>query len=153
MLPQLNNYFDLLQKLDYDLGRYKNNNDVYGLLDCLMDLSALPEWIENSNEASEALRDLAGEKISIMQGKNFTFKEDKLDVDINQKLRFIRMTCNHAKHKNAGREIPVIKKFAGSFPYSLPFKFGTYIVIGSKEIDAEILINDVAAFWKNEIFK
>jgi hypothetical protein len=52
MLPELNNYLELVKKLDYDLDRYSKNNHIYALMDCLMILNSLPEWIKESSEAS-----------------------------------------------------------------------------------------------------
>lgn len=155
MLPEINNYFDLIKKLDYDLKRYQRNNHIYELLDCIMTLNALPEWIIESLEASDSLKKLAFEKIQIMKGLNgFIFDEDKLNSDLDHKLRFIRLICNHSKHKTDSKQIRIIKSAWGAtLSMTLPAKLDFIIEIGNQEIDAEELINDVANFWKTEVFK
>ena len=155
MLPQIINYLDLFKKLEYDIDRYSKSNHIYELLDCLLTLNAIPEWIINSEDATEELKKLAEAKLKIMKGLDgFSFEEDKLATDIDQKLRFVRLTCNHSKHKTNSKHIPVIKSvFGATFPFTFPAKFCNIIAIGTKEIDAEQLVNDVADFWKNQVEK
>jgi hypothetical protein len=152
MLPQLNTYIDLISKLDYDLERYSKTNHIYELLDCLMTLNAIPEWIIGDAEAPDRLKLVAREKINIMKDFNFTLDENKLDSEIDHKLRFIRLICNHSKHKTNAPSIPVIKSVYGAtFPMILPAKLCNIIVIGNKEIDAESLLKEVVFFWKSEM--
>jgi hypothetical protein len=154
MLPEINNYLELVRKLDYDLDRYQKNNHIYELMDCLMILNALPEWIKESSEASVSLKALASTKILVMKGKGLTFDENQLDTDVDHQLRFIRLICNHSKHKTDSPLIPVIRsKYGATFPMTLPAKLYNIIAIGDKEIDAEDLINKVTDFWKSEIIK
>ncbi len=123
-------------------------------MDCLMILNSLPEWIKESSEASTSLKALASAKILLMKGQGFTLDENKLDTEIDHQLRFIRIICNHSKHKTDSQLIPVIRsKYGATFPMTLPAKFYNIIAIGDKEIDAEDLINNVADFWKSEINK
>jgi hypothetical protein len=153
MLPEINSYLELVKKLDYDLERYSRTNHIYELLDCFMTLNSLPEWIKGSPEASQPLKGIAEAKLKIMKGQDFTLDVDKLDTDIDHQLRFIRLICNHSKHKTDSSQIPIIKSMGGSaFPATLPVKFDI-VAIGDKEVDAEDLINRVANFWKTEINK
>ncbi|TKB97007.1 hypothetical protein [Pedobacter cryophilus] len=153
MFPQLDNYLQLWTKLEYDIKKYKETNHIFELLNCIMTLNSFPEWIDKSQESSNSLKETAREKIKIMKGLDgFIFDESKLDSDIDQKLRFIRLICNHSKHKTDSELIPIIKsKWGTSFPSKFPGKFCNIIAIGEKEIDAEHLINSVAEFWKNRI--
>lgn len=145
---------ELVKKLDYDLGRYNKNNHIYELMDCLMILNALPEWIKESSEASTSLKTLAAAKILVMKGSGFTLDESKLDTDIDHQLRFIRLICNHSKHKTDSPLIPVIRsKYGATLPMTLPAKLYHIIAIGHKEVDAEYLIQNVGGFWKSEINK
>lgn len=106
MLPELNNYKDLLAKLEYDKSRLSKTSHIYELLDCLLTLNALPEWISNSQSEKNSLKNIADEKIQIMKGHIFKFDENLINEDINQKLRIIRLVCNHAKHKTDSILIP-----------------------------------------------
>ena len=157
MLPEINDYTDIISKLDYDIKRYTQNAHIYELVDCLLTLNALPEWIVSSIKAKPSLVLLANNKIIIMKGSGgFVFDENKLDSDMDHKLRFVRLICNHSKHKTNSGHIPVIKTISDSrdtgFPYVFPVIFYKHrIVIGSKSVDAEILINEVTDFWKKEI--
>ena len=137
------------------MSRYSKNNHSYELVDCVMSLNALPEWIKNSTDATGELQELALEKESIMKGENgFKFDESKLELDINHQLRFIRLFCNHSKHKTDSGHIPrIISKYGASFPMTLPAKLCNIIAIGQLEFDAEFLINNVYDFWKQNIEK
>jgi len=153
MLPQITDYKGLLEKLKYDLNRYKKSNNIYELLDCLMTLNAIPEWITNSKDAEPDLTQLAGEKLSVMKGKSgFVLDESKLSTDIDHQLRFIRLICNHSKHKTDSELIPKVQsKYGGILPASFPIKLYNIIAVGENEYDAEHLLNSVANFWKNAI--
>lgn len=59
MLPKLNDYKDLMTKLDHDLKRLQETNHIYELLDFLLTLNALPEWIVESETANESLKQIA----------------------------------------------------------------------------------------------
>jgi hypothetical protein len=152
MLPQLIDFSDLLLKLEYDIDRYKKNNHTYELMDCLLTLNALPEWIIGSPNVESVLKTIAKEKIQIMKGVNFGFDEERLDFDLDTKLRFIRLICNHSKHKTDSIHIPIIKsKGAITLPAILPATFISMIFIGNKQINAQKLICDVYDFWKGAI--
>lgn len=155
MLPQLDDYLQLWNKLEYDIKKYKETNHIYELLNCIMTLNSLPEWIEKSYNSSLILKETAINKIQIMKGRGgFLFDESKLDLDIDQQLRFIRLICNHSKHKTDSELIPIVKsKWGATLPMKLPAKFSNIIAIGEKEIDAEDLINSIAKFWKSEFEK
>ncbi|ASV29003.1 hypothetical protein [Maribacter cobaltidurans] len=161
MLPQITDYIGLMGKLKYNLDRYKKDNNIYELLDCLMTLNAIPEWIVNSKNTKTSLTQIAEEKLAIMKGKNgFILDETKLSLNINHQLRLIRLICNHSKHKTDSILIPRIqKKYGGTLPASFPIKLYNIIAIGENEYDAEYLLNSVANFWfdavklENENFK
>jgi len=113
-----------------------------------------PEWIKESSEASVSLKALASTKILVMKGKGFAFDENQLDIDIGHQLPFIRLICNHSKHKTDSPLIPVIKSsYRAPFSVTLPAKLYNIIATGNKEIRAEDLNNKVADFWKSEIIK
>lgn len=153
IIPEISSYHDLIRKLEYDLKRYKKNNHSYEFIDCIMSLNSLPEWIKNSDNTTKALKDLAVEKISIMKGYNgFQFDESKLKSNIDHQLRFIRLFCNHSKHKTESGYIPkIVSKYGATFPMTLPAKFYNIIAIGKLEFDAEFLLNNVYTFWKQNI--
>ncbi len=87
IIPEINGFNDLLKKFEYDLNRYKKNNHSYELMDCIMTLNSLPDWIRKSSNASENLRILANEKIIIMKGHG-GFKFDKNQIE--EKLQKIK---------------------------------------------------------------
>ncbi|MEK6152137.1 hypothetical protein WIW50_02700 [Flavobacteriaceae bacterium 3-367] len=151
MLPQITDYRGLLEKLKFDLNRYKKGNNIYELLDCLMTLNAIPEWIINSKNTKPDLMRLAREKLAIMKGENsFILDARKLSSDIDHQLRFIRLICNHSKHKTDSELIPKIQsKYGGILPASFPIKLYNIVAIGENEYDAEYLLDRVANFWIN----
>ncbi|NMH26477.1 hypothetical protein [Flavobacterium silvaticum] len=150
MLPELDNFHDLLKKLDYDIERLSKTSHIYELLDCFLTLNALPEWIVNSSIEDTALTDIARQKINVMKGIKFNFDENLLHEDFDQKLRLIRLVCNHAKHKTDSVHIPKIgREIDCSFPMMFPAKFGFVISIGKQKVDAEYLIFEVTKFWKS----
>ncbi len=92
-IPTLTTYKDRMEKSIHDLKLYEN---------CFLSLNALPEWIINSDDVPNTLREVAQKKLLIMQERpsikaDFTFDEQKLD-HIDQQLRLIRIFCNHSKH-------------------------------------------------------
>lgn len=154
MLPQLNDYNDLILKLDYDLKRFTETEHIYDLLNCLLTLNLLPEWII-SETSSESIKTTAEQKIRIMKGLDgFVFNENLLHNDINQKLRFVRLICNHIKHKTNSKNIPIIKSLPStSFPMMLPARFCISISIGNLRVDGGFLVYQILEFWKNELSK
>lgn len=153
MLPELNNFEDLLNKLKYDRERLSKTSHIYELLDCLLTLNALPEWIENSQNDFVQLKKIAKEKIKMMKDPNFKIDENHLFESIDQKLKLIRLVCNHAKHnKKDNNVIPkILREYDASFPMKFPAKFGFVISIGNRRIDAEFIVDEVTNFWKTEI--
>ena len=149
MLPVLDNFHDLLKKLDYDIERLAKTNNIYELLDCFLTLNAIPEWIVNSSTENKPLKEIASQKLKIMKGHQFDFDENLLFQDLDQKLRLIRLVCNHAKHKTDSIHIPKINRELGcGIPMMIPAKFGFVISIGKQRVDAEYLVFEVARFWK-----
>lgn len=155
IIPEISNFKDLLKKLEYDLKRYGQNNHSYEFIDCIMSLNALPEWMQNSDDVSISLRNLASEKVIIMKGSNgFLLDPTKLESDIDHQLRFIRLFCNHSKHKTNSVQIPrIVIKYGATLPATLPAKLFNIIAIGELEFDAEHLLNSVYQFWKGKIEK
>lgn len=153
MLPELENYLDLFKKLEVDVARYQKDNHIYTLLDCFLTLNAMPEWIEGSSIADQALKDLAKEKIAIMKGANgFVLDESKLQTDIDHQLRLIRLLCNQTKHSSPKAELPVFKsKWGATLPFTLPARLGFIVAIGTNEYDAEPILINVMNFWKQNI--
>ncbi|WKB80826.1 hypothetical protein QYR09_13860 [Cellulophaga lytica] len=155
IIPKISNFYDLLKKLEYDLKRYNKNNHSYEFIDCIMSLNALPEWIKNSTYAKDSLKKIAIEKETIMKGNNgFKLDESKIMSDIDHQLRFIRLFCNHSKHKTDSGHIPcIISKYGATFPITFPGKLQNIITIGKSEFDAESLLNNTFNFWKENIEK
>jgi hypothetical protein len=155
IIPEIADYNDLLKKLEFDMKRYRTNNHSYELIDCIMTLNALPEWITKTESTSMELREIANEKISIMKGRNgFEFDETLISSEIDHQLRFIRLFCNHTKHKTESGIIPkIISRYGATFPMTLPAKLFNMIALGKTEFDAEFLIMNIYEFWKKEIEK
>lgn len=153
MLPEINNYLDLIKKLDYDIERFDKTNHIYELLDCFLTLNAIPEWIKKDIGTPKHLMDEAEKMQSLIKGGEFIFNENELDK-IEHKLKLVSLISNHAKHNNNSKKstIPIIKTISGnSFPASLPVKFSHAIVVGENEIDAEYIIKEASNFWKDLI--
>src|SRR5690606_30328495 len=106
MTPELFSYKDLFQKLEYDLVRFSKTNHIYELIDFFMTLNAIPEWIINSSKVDMVSKEIIQIKLQIMKGQNFDFNEEFLSESIDQKLRLVRLVCNHAKHKTDSPLIP-----------------------------------------------
>ena len=155
MLPKLNDYNDLILKLDHNMKRLRESNHIYDLLDCMLTLNSLPEWIIASKTASESLKKVAEEKIEIMKGLNgFVFEENKLFDNIDQQLRFVRLLCNHTKHKTDSKLIPIIESITGTtLPMMLPARFCIIVAVGNLKVDGEFIAFQVLEFWKKEILK
>jgi hypothetical protein len=153
IIPEISSFKDLMKKLEFDLKRYEKNNHSYELIDCIMTLNSLPEWIIKTENISKELKNLAERKITIMKGNNgFKFDETKIEKDIDQQLRFIRLFCNHTKHKTESGQIPkIISRYGATLPATLPAKLYNMIALGETEFDAEFLINNIYNFWKREI--
>ena len=90
-----------------------------------------------------------------MKGKNdFVLDENKLNTDIDHQLRFVRLICNHSKHKTDSKLIPCIKsKYGGTLPAEFPIKLYNIIVVGENEFDAEVLLDQVSSFWIGTVDK
>ncbi|WP_125916826.1 hypothetical protein [Hymenobacter coccineus] len=140
-----------MRKLEHDLQQYNANQTVFQLLDCLLTLNSIPEWIANDPSAPASLSLIAKEKIVIMKGQKpgFLFDESLLDSDIDQILRLIRLVSNHSKHKTDSPHIPTIEN--AGFPYTFPVKLGQFLRVGNAEIDAEDILDHAANFWRNQI--
>lgn len=153
-LFKITDYKDLLTKIEYDLERYRGNNHLYALIDCIMTLNSLPEWISKSTDASKRLKNLAKTKIIIMKEGWKDFDETLLESEIDHQIKFIRLYCNHSKHNTDSSKIPsIISKYGSTIPAIIPHKLCNIIAIGEHEYDAEYLITEVYNFWKNEILK
>ena len=155
MLPKLNDYNDLILKLDFNINRLRESNHIYDLLDCMLTLNSLPEWIIASDTANESLKKVADEKVKIMKGLNgFVFDENELFNNIDHQLRFVRLLCNHTKHKSNSKLIPRIESIPGTtLPLALPARFCIIVAVGNLRVDGEFIAFQVSEFWKNEILK
>ena len=154
-IPSLVDFKDWLSKAKYDFERLSKSNEIFAFVDCLLTLNALPEWISNSKEAPKDLKKLADDKIRIMKGDNsrFQLEFDKIGNDIDHQLRFIRLFCNHTKHKE-DKNIPIIiKEFGGTLPASIPVEFTTVIKIDELKFNAKHIISNVLNFWDLKINK
>lgn len=80
-LPTLNNYYDWFEKAKHDLQIYQKTLHVYDLANCFLTLNALPEWMKESNNIDNDLKDTAKKKIDIMKEWS-SFNENHL-ADIN----------------------------------------------------------------------
>ena len=148
MIPNLAHYDDLLAKLEYDMQRYLENNHTYSMLDCLMSINSIPEWILHTNTAPMDLKTIAAHKIEIMKGIGFAFDPENLDTDLDTQLRFVRLICNHSKHKTDSPHIPVIKTVgAATLPFVFPAIFVPMIFIGDKQVNAAKIIKSAYDFW------
>ena len=155
IIPEISDYNDLLKKLEFDMERYRTNNHSYELIDCILTLNALPEWITKTESASAELKEITNEKINIMKGRNgFEFNETLISSEIDHQLRFIRLFCNHTKHKTESGIIPkIVSRYGATFTMTLPAKLYNMIALGETEFDAEFLIMNIYEFWKKEIEK
>lgn len=153
IIPEISSFEHLLKKLEYDLERYSKYNHSYVLIDCIMSLNALPEWINNSANIPDELKELARAKELIMKGNNgFELDESQLKFDIDHQLRFVRLFCNHSKHKTDSGQIPkIISTYGAAFPMTLPAKLYNFMAVGSLEFDAEYLLLKVYNYWKENI--
>lgn len=140
----LSDYRDWYMKSLHNFELYKQSSGVYDLADCLLTLNALPEWIIESENASDDLKNIAKEKIKIMKGDGFQFDEHKLD-NIDHKLRFVRIFCNFSKHAVAKDRFPKIE-MSFTFPATLPAIFKD-ISIGDIRYEAKIILEEVLNFW------
>lgn len=72
---------------------------------------------------------------------------------IDHQLRFVRLFCNHSKHKTDSGQIPkIISTYGANLPMTLPAKLCTIMAVGSLELDAEYLFLKIYNYWK-EILK
>jgi len=152
-IPTLDSYRDLLEKSEYELKKYEESAVVYDMANCILSLNALPEWIVKSDSASEKLKGVAKEKITIMKDEKYSKDIEKLKIyEIDYLLRFVRTFSNHSKHLDKKQNLVRIRMSA-SFPLSFPIKF-TNITIGNDEndfIDSIEVLKVVISFWKEHI--
>lgn len=148
-IPTLSSYSDWLEKAEHDLSMFEKKYNVYDMANCFLSLNALPEWIKKTDNASENIRQLAEDKICIMKHHQLDIERLKKN-DINNQLRFVRLFCNHAKHKKDKGEFIEISMGA-RLPATFPIKF-EYLSIGENcSIKAVDLLKNVIIFWKKNI--
>ncbi len=150
MIPEIETYEDLFKKVLFDFNRYKTNlNHPYDLMNCLLGLNALPEWLVSDPNANAQLQLMGKQKNEVMKDNvKVPFDLSQIGMSIDHQLKFIRLYCNHSKHNTKNNLIPTIKVTQGSFPYTLPIKFFNFISIGNNNYDVEYLLNDVIDFWQ-----
>lgn len=141
----LTDYPHIFKKAEHDFERYKSNYGLYELTDCLLTLNSLPEWIQASEKASSELKTSATQIINTM--RSLELDELKLDQDIYQKLRLVRLFSNHVKHAKSKEKIPkIVTGFA--LAQTLPASF-TNIQVGELCFDSERILEDIFSFWKH----
>lgn len=148
-IPTLDSYSDWLEKAEHDLSVFEKTYNVYDMANCFLSLNALPEWVQKADNASEILRQLAEDKIYIMKYHQLDIERLK-DNDINNQLRFIRLFCNHAKHKKKKGDFIKITMSA-RLPTILPIKFEYLSISENCSIKAVDLLKNVINFWKKNI--
>jgi hypothetical protein len=137
---------DMLNKVKYDFKRHCENNDIYSFMDCLLSLNAIPEWIKEDNRTSVEMKANIKELIEFMKFGSF----DDLS-SIENKLRLIRLICNHSKH-GALKSFPKVKSINGSsFPMTFPIEFGTFVVLGNDERDVRPIISNVIEYFDSKL--
>jgi hypothetical protein len=135
-----------MHKSILDHERYDQSGDVYDLANCFLSLNALPDWILRDETAPQALRDLAFEKRRIMSREvDSPLDVEKMD-DIDEKLKLVRLFCNHAKHADPKKLLPVIN-MSVKLPATFPIRFED-ITVGGREFNASKLVAAVIEFWK-----
>lgn len=147
-IPTLSSYADWLEKAEYDLSVFEKTYNVYDMANCFLSLNSLPNWIKKDNEAPKDLKELVEEKQKIIgrMGDNLNLRKLK-NNDIDQSLNFIRMFCNHAKHKKE-EGVFIEITMGAKLPASLPMKF-EYLSIGQNcSIKVMDLLKNVISFWK-----
>jgi len=78
---------------------------------------------------------------------------EKIKTELNQRLRIIRLFCNHAKHSKKKQGIKAINMTTQSFPIPFPIKFDHFEVHydepeeGCISIPALPLIKEIFEFW------
>lgn len=146
-IPTLTDYNDLFLKAQCDFEQYKRTSGVYELANCLLTLNALPEWILNCDKISVELKKATLEKLNVMKNMNnlYPLDEKALETDIDQKLRFVRLFCNHLKHSEPKEKFPAIEMGA-PIPTKLPAPF-TKIKIGERYFDAPSIVQSIIDFW------
>lgn len=141
-IPTLSCYADWLVKAKTELVRFEETYNIYDAINCLLSLNCLPSWVENSN-ADDTVKKLAEKKEGIM-------KYHELDLNnlshIDNKLRLIRLFCNHAKHSKPKDGFVNIQQ-AASIPTKLPAKL-EYLRVGTSSVKIIDLCNQVIEFWE-----
>jgi len=150
-IPSLTDYQDWFEKAKHDYKILNKSNEIFDLVDCLLSLNALPEWVSKSDHATERLKNLANEKIMVMKGIKFKLDTSKIGRDIDHQLRFIRIFCNHSKHGDGNNTPIIVKEPGNTLPATLPVEFITIIKIGDLRFNAKHIIYNVIDFWNKNI--
>ncbi|WXU00620.1 MAG: hypothetical protein Ctma_1346 [Catillopecten margaritatus gill symbiont] len=144
-IPTLSCYADWLIKAETELDRFEETYNIYDATNCLLSLNCLPSWIGNS-DSNETMKKLANEKEDVMK---FHELDSSNLGNIDNKLRLIRLFCNHAKHSKPKGSFVSIKQGV-SIPTKLPAKF-EYLFFGKDRVEIIDLCNKVIEFWKKHI--
>jgi len=151
MIPHLENYKDLFEKILYDYELFiKNRNPKYDLMNCFMGLNSIPEWLMNDPNVTSDIKHIGKQKNEVMKDRTkIPFDVNQIRTSLDHQLKFIRLYCNHTKHKTDW--IPEIQMYEGGFPYTFPIKFYAFIAIGKDNYDVEHLVLNVINFWKTTL--
>ena len=148
-VPILFVYSGWLEKAKHELSLFKESYNVYDLTNCFLTLNALPEWIQKSNQAPEALKELATNKIDIMKTGS-EMDENKLD-DLDHQLRLIRLFSNQSKHGETKEKLGLITLVSkGPLKFEFPVKCD-HLCIGTEVVDIFNVLENVIEFWSREI--
>jgi hypothetical protein len=72
IIPTLEDYRDWLKKAEYDLDQFRKTSTVYDLVNCFLDLNALPEWIVKGTGAPQKIRSTCSKRTTLFQARNFS---------------------------------------------------------------------------------
>ncbi|TQD28255.1 hypothetical protein [Methanolobus vulcani] len=136
---------DVLDKAKYDFKRHCEDNEIYSFMDCLLSLNALPDWI--AKDASISTESKAENK----KIKEYIENDNTIGTisSIEEKMRLVRLICNHSKH-GAKKCFPKVKCINGSsFPMNFPIIFGTFVALGDDEKDMRPIVSDIIDFFES----
>lgn len=114
------------------------------MMNCFLDVNAVPEWIEKDGKLSQTLRDQATAKLEIM-------RQHPIDLaklgEIDNQLRFVRLFCNYAKHLDPKPSAGIQNiTMCSALPAEYPIRFDRLAVDG-EIIYPSKLLGSVIEFW------
>ena len=150
-IQKLESSRDMLDKAKYDFKRHCEDNDIYSFMDCLLSLNAIPDWIKKDDRIPDEKKDYIDDLINFMKHG----ETDDLSL-IENKLRLVRLICNHTKHGGKKGEakhlIPNVRTISGfSFPITFPIRFGTFVALGNDEREVRPIISDIIEYFESKL--